>query len=332
MIAVEIKGLARVFFKEGVTMGLFERLVRLNQEKRNQPPSAPLETDPRPVVPASILSGQEIKAALGSFCLRRQYFDLDWPLTCCPNLIHRNLQLVRGIGPVTEARLKAVGMDNVSQLTAHPRFGPDACQVQNLIAIRNIKELKRRGASDLELMGLFSVSEALFLDIETTGLWSSQPLFLVGTMGTQGPKMVLDQLLARHYREERALLVHLAGILKRTELLITFNGKRFDWPYITDRMLYYRIPRPREMLQVDLYEHARRLPQDLPNRRLTTLEQYLLGFHRQGDIPGYQVPAVYHQFVQTQKPHLLAPILDHNEQDVISLVRLLSLIAISPPP
>ena len=83
---------------------------------------------------------------------------------------------------------------------------------------------------------------------------------------------------------------------------------------------------PDDLLQVDLYFHARRLPQNLPNRKLVTLEENLLGHEREGDVPGYLVPMIYHRFVQTQEPHLLVPVLEHNAQDVITLVQLLPLI------
>ncbi len=44
-------------------------------------------------------------------------------------------------------------------------------------------------------------------------------------------------------------------------------------------------------------------------------------------MPGYLVPTVYHQFVETQEPRLLAPpVLEHNVQDVITLAQLLPLV------
>lgn len=322
-------------------MSLFERLAQIREQREGQqtvkryaPPAKAVsppaqESSSRRVLAASVLGGQEVSTAGGSFCLRRRELKLGWPLSCSPTLIYTNLQLVWGIGPVTEARFKAAGINTLDQLTVHPRFGPDARRVLDLIVKRQVTELGQRGATDIELMGLFSPAEAVFLDIETTGLWSSQPLFLVGVMQQQEQRMVLEQLLARHYREERALLAYLATFLQQTKVVVTFNGKRFDWPYIKERLVYYRLPCPDDLLQVDLYIHARRLPQDLPNRKLVTLEENLLGYEREGDVPGYLVPMIYHRFVQTQEPRLLTPVLQHNAQDVITLARLLPLIA--PP-
>ena len=318
-------------------MSLFERLAQIKQQREATAAGGPaptaskassLEAEPErsPLLPASSLGGRECTAAGGCFCLREKKLKQSLQVPFSDTLIYRNLRLIWGIGPVTEARLKDEGIAVISELVCHPRFGADARQVLNLIERRQAAELRRRGATDAELLGLFSPEEIVFLDIETTGLWASQPLFLVGILTTREQEAVLGQLLARHYREERALLAYLAQALQQTKVMITFNGKRFDWPYIKQRLIYYDLPCPDELLQVDLYFHARRLPYDLPNRRLVTLEQNLLGHERVGDVPGYLVPTVYHQFVETQEPRLLAPVLEHNVQDVITLAQLLPLV------
>lgn len=322
-------------------MSLFERLAQIKTQREGQPVtgmSVPLAKAASPpatesvcssILPAAMLDGQEALAAGGSFCLRQRELKLSWPVSLPSTLIYTNLELIWGIGPVTAAQLKANGVRTIADLTSHRRFGPDARRVLDLIAGRQVTELSRRGATDAELMGLFSPEEAVFLDIETTGLWASQPLFLVGIMKRQGQDMVLEQLLARHYREERALLAYLAQVLKRVRVMVTFNGKRFDWPYIKERFIYYHLPLPKEMLQVDLYFHAKRLPHNLPNCKLVTLEENLLGHEREGDVPGYLVPTIYHRFVQTQDPCLLAPVLEHNVQDVITLAQLLPLVMLA---
>lgn len=316
-------------------MSLFERLANIREQRETTatPTAAPKTLPPpntpsasRRILPASYLGGRELDTVCGPFCLREQRLNRSLPAVFSPTLIYRNLKLIWGIGPVTEAQLKAEGTAVVSELTGHPRFGADAERVLELIEGRQVTELRRRGATDAELMGLFSPEETVFLDIETTGLWASQPLFLVGIMRPQGQGLLLEQLLARHYNEERALLAYLAECLQQARVMVTFNGKRFDWPYIEQRLVYYHLPRPDEILQVDLYFHARRLPQDLPNRRLVTLEKNLLGHERVGDVPGYLVPTIYHRFVQTQEPCLLTPVLKHNAQDVITLAQLLSLL------
>lgn len=321
-------------------MSLFERLAKLRAEREAETKahgsptpgigSMPKEAGPREErlkVPAYLFGGNEVRTECGPFCLRqlRVKEDLDVCLPP-PELITRNLRLLWGVGPVTERALKAQGLGTVYDLCNHPRWAEEARRVLSLIRTRRAAELRRRGARDVELLGLFAPYEVVCLDIETTGLWANQPLFLVGVLCLDQGELVLKQLLARHYQEERALLTYLSRLLAQAQVIVTFNGKRFDLPYIEQRLVYHNLPPLKELFQVDLYFHARRLPQDLPNRRLVTLEEYLLGKEREGDVPGYLVPTLYHRFVRTGETQLLQPVLEHNVQDVISLARLLYLV------
>jgi hypothetical protein len=52
---------------------------------------------------------------------------------------------------------------------------------------------------------------------------------------------------------------------------------------------------------------------------LSTLERSVLGFHRLGDVPGFEIPARYFQFLRTGDPGLIAGVLDHNRHDLVSL-------------
>lgn len=333
-------------------MSLFERLARLKAEReaeetpaaaRPVPPTreelqnlilavqharpGAVPEEPRPPVPAARLGAREIETACGPFCYRTRLLDAAHRLPVAqPQLILGNLKLIWGIGPVTEAALKAQGVQDLRDLADHPRWGEEARRVLALIAARRTGELRRRGASDAELLGLFQPQEVACLDIETTGLWANQPLFLVGLLRVNGKQPVLEQLLARHYREEKALLTYLAEVLATVKTVVTFNGKRFDLPYIEQRFIYHGLPQPQELFHVDLYFHARRLPQELPNHRLVTLEQHFLGTEREGDVPGYLVPTIYHRFVRTGEAELILPVLEHNAEDVLSLARLLYLI------
>lgn len=281
----------------------------------------------RSPVPAARFGASEVQTACGSFCRRARPLAVAPPAFLGrPERILTNLKLVWGVGPVTEAALKAQGVRSLTDLQEHPRWGEEARRVLALISARRAAELRRRGASDAEILGLFRPHEVACLDIETTGLWGNQPLFLVGLLRLEGERPVLEQLFARHYSEERALLTYLAEVLAEVKALVTFNGKRFDLPYIEQRFIYHGLPQPEELFHVDLYFHARRRPQNLPNHRLVTLEEYLLGMEREGDVPGYLVPSIYHRFVETGEPELLLPVLEHNAQDVLSLARLLHLV------
>jgi uncharacterized protein YprB with RNaseH-like and TPR domain len=170
--------------------------------------------------------------------------------------------------------------------------------------------------------------DLLFMDIETTGLSSSQPLFLIGALTLENAAPRLDLFLARDYPEERAALAAYHE-LARGKTIVTFNGKSFDWPYIEGRSIGGRLDFKRPPGHFDLLHHARRhWKQGLPNCKLQTLELYLCGRTRIDDVPGSEIPRTYHEFVATHAAtgrgaHLMAPILHHNALDILTLAELL---------
>jgi len=165
--------------------------------------------------------------------------------------------------------------------------------------------------------------ELAFLDIETTGLGAT-PLFLVGILhiGKHGPH--IHQLLARHYAEEPAVLAATRQMLDEVQVLVSFNGRSFDIPYLRDRTRYHRMNWKLELEHhVDMLHVARRqrdLP--VPNHRLLTLESRLCRRRRADDIPGHLIPAAYHRFVDTGENEELAAILHHNQVDLLTTMEL----------
>jgi len=185
--------------------------------------------------------------------------------------------------------------------------------------------------------------DALFLDLETCGLGGAM-VFLVGLLHWSNDNLILELLLARNYAEERAILTTLWQIAADKRLLVTFNGKSFDWPLVHDRSTLHRLgkrlasqaelepcpppvllgphdPRP-ELPHFDVLHHARRRwRQRLPNCRLQTLERYLCRRVRQDDVPGHQIPQAYHEFVRTGNARLLESILHHNALDLVTMTQ-----------
>jgi len=330
-------------------MSLFERLARLRQARGAASPGEPGAMKPADIEPEKPeqagtafpagyprgkklvqegLGGREVKTAWGSYYLIEinRPGELSFPQNNGLGLL-RNLQLVRGIGPVTEQRLQECGYWTLTDLCRHPRWQEEAHVCLQLIARRDFTGLRRRGASDWDILEFFRPEDLVFLDIETTGLWCSQPLFLVGILSWRDGTFTLKQFLARHYREERALLAALLAELPSFQVVVTYNGKKFDIPYIEGRTVAHGLPYRFQQEQLDLLYHARRCYRGLlPNCRLVTVEEGLLDLAREDDIPGHLIPQVYHHFVQTQEPRLMKKILEHNAQDLFSLAHLLPLL------
>jgi uncharacterized protein YprB with RNaseH-like and TPR domain len=165
--------------------------------------------------------------------------------------------------------------------------------------------------------------DILLVDLETCGL-SGSSLFLIGVLRFVDGQLQVELLLARNYAEERAVLASFWQTVTPTSLLVTFNGKSFDWPMIADRSarhLLFRETRRPELPHVDILHHARRRwRRQLPDCKLQTLERHICGRGRTGDIPGSQIPAAYQQFVRTGKDHEMNAILLHNAIDLVTLL------------
>jgi uncharacterized protein YprB with RNaseH-like and TPR domain len=165
--------------------------------------------------------------------------------------------------------------------------------------------------------------DLLLVDLETCGLAGSS-LFLVGMLRFLEDRLVVELLLARNYAEERAVLATFWQAVSPTSVVVTFNGKAFDWPMLADRSarhLLFRGSRRPEPPHVDLLHHARqRWRRQLPDCKLQTLERHICGRGRTGDIPGSQIPAAYQQFVRTGKSHEMNAILMHNAVDLVTLL------------
>jgi len=176
----------------------------------------------------------------------------------------------------------------------------------------------------LKVMQEARPEEICYLDLETTGL-SMTPLFLVGLMYSSGDDLVVDQLFARDYTEERAVLVHTAETLKGFKMLVTFNGMRFDLPFLEERMIYTGLEFAGAPVHVDLLPVARRiLKKRTPNHKLQTLERYLCNRKRIGDVPGSEIPGVYHEYVRTQDAGDIAGVFHHNRLDLLTMLQLVT--------
>jgi uncharacterized protein YprB with RNaseH-like and TPR domain len=176
---------------------------------------------------------------------------------------------------------------------------------------------------ELERLLRVPFERVLYLDLETGGLGSSC-IFLAGTMRWIGEDYVLRQYFARHYGEEAALIDRLAEDLREADAVVTFNGKSFDVPLLRERGARNLIRVSFPPVHADLLHHSRAAWKGkVPNCRLTTLEAYICQRRRSGDVPGDEVPGLYHSFVRDGGGDRLVPVFHHNLLDVITMDELL---------
>jgi uncharacterized protein len=166
----------------------------------------------------------------------------------------------------------------------------------------------------------------LFLDTETTGMagGSGTYAFLVGIAWWDAGGLEVEQLFMREHSEEHSLLLALAERMAERRVLVTFNGKSFDWPLLETR---YRMTRsiklPSLRAHLDFLHPARNLWRlRLGSARLPELERHVLSWDRGVDIMSELIPSIYFDFLRGGAPEPLVPIFHHNQMDLRGLAAL----------
>ena len=168
----------------------------------------------------------------------------------------------------------------------------------------------------------------LFLDTETTGLAGGTGTypFLVGIAWWDAGGLEVEQFFMREQSEEHSVLVALAERMAERRVLVTFNGKSFDWPLLETRFRMTRaikLPAPRA--HIDFLHPARNLWRlRLGSVRLQDLEKHVLGWNRGADVMSELIPSIYFDFLRGGSPDPLVPIFHHNQMDLRGLAGLAS--------
>jgi uncharacterized protein len=189
--------------------------------------------------------------------------------------------------------------------------------------------------SRFELLGGTN-GQMLFLDLETTGLagGAGTYAFLVGC-GWFEPLSPLPsagqvgcfrtrQFFLTDFGAEPALLEAVGELAGSLACIVTYNGKTFDLPLLETRYSLQRMATPfAEIAHVDLLHPARRMWRDEEVEcRLTYLEQALCGHERENDVPGFEIPSRYFQYVRSGDASPLQAVFEHNRLDIVSLAML----------
>jgi len=170
----------------------------------------------------------------------------------------------------------------------------------------------------------------LFLDTETTGLsgGTGTVAFLVGLAWREADGLALAQYFLCDFDQEQALLWAVGECINQAGVLVSYNGRSFDWPLLQTRLVMRRAKWPSPP-HLDLLTLARRIFRPrLPDCALQTIEQSVLDLHRADDLPGSQIPSRYFAWLRQGDPRALEPVFSHNQQDVLSMALLLARFAI----
>jgi uncharacterized protein YprB with RNaseH-like and TPR domain len=168
----------------------------------------------------------------------------------------------------------------------------------------------------------------LFLDTETTGLagGTGTYAFLIGLAWWDAGGLQIEQFLMRDFTEEYSILHEVSERAAERPVLVTFNGKSFDWPLLENRFTMTRsIAAPKLAAHLDLLHPARALWKlRLGSVRLVELERHVidaprLGWHRENDVASALIPQYYFDYLRGGPAEPLAGVVRHNQMDLRGL-------------
>lgn len=173
-------------------------------------------------------------------------------------------------------------------------------------------------------------------DIETTGLSpKSCAVVLGGAVIPEGTERRAIQFFADTPEDEKELLQRYVDLLTQYDVVVTYNGNRFDLPFLIQRMKRHGLdPAGLEaMHSLDLYRILRyhsHLPKILPNLKQKTVEVFLGDADsRTDEIDGARSVELYFEYMRSrgqQREQLLGEILLHNRDDIVRLSAMLRIL------
>jgi len=216
------------------------------------------------------------------------------------------------------------GPDGIFYLAEY-RYGPDVRQGdQSLLDFLPYSPLP----DFMEIPRETNLTNMVFMDTETTGLagGTGTLAFLIGTGTCVNGMFLVRQYFLPDPSGEAGMLAAALAEMESGSALVTFNGRGFDVPILQARASL-RLRRFDALAQTphwDLLPHARRLwKRKLDSCALRTLETEILDVRRSSeDVPSSMIPYLYREYLRTGDPRLIAGVLYHNVQDILSMALL----------
>ncbi len=217
---------------------------------------------------------------------------------------------------------------SVSNWYSTPEFVEASNNTLDLLCRSRDVELSKR-----TLAALSDPTKWLFLDTETTGLsgGTGTYAFLIGLAWWDSGGLQVEQLFMRDFHEEHSILHELAARLAERPVLVTFNGKSFDWPLLENRFTMTRaIKTPKLAAHLDLLHPSRALWKlRLGSVRLVELERHVLdaprlGWDRVDDVHSAMIPQHYFDYIRGGPAEPLAAVIRHNQMDLRGLAAILA--------
>lgn len=168
-------------------------------------------------------------------------------------------------------------------------------------------------------------------DIETTGLFPlHDKIILTGILliSKSGCRMI--QYFSDKTDDEAELIQNTLTALKEADVVITYNGRSFDIPFLNKRASKHGLPDELSAYDFDLYTVVSGysdLNKVLDSLSQKSIEMYMgISDTRDDEINGYESVRLYEQYMSSHSFSLENKILLHNHDDVMQLYNIMPII------
>ncbi|WP_180339327.1 ribonuclease H-like domain-containing protein [Peptoniphilus catoniae] len=170
---------------------------------------------------------------------------------------------------------------------------------------------------------LENFKNSIILDIETTGLSRQKDTIIILGLLEIEKFAKIKIYFAENLKEEVDLLLNLNVDNRK---LITYNGNRFDLPFIKNKEQFYSI-KTSSYVSFDLYDYIKKYKYllNLDSYKQKNIEKFL-GYERDEFISGAELIKNYKNYLKTRDDDLLNSIINHNKDDVTGLLKSLEII------
>ncbi len=164
--------------------------------------------------------------------------------------------------------------------------------------------------------------EAVFIDIETTGLSRIySDIISITFLLYINEKYKIYQIFCQHKVDQPDALKHLKDSIKSKKYIVTYNGNSFDLPLLEEKAKQCNIALSFEsFIKIDLYNYMQRLRNKINtlDLKLKTVEKYFC-IVRNDTLGGKDVVTLYDAYKLEPRKEFSYLILKHNYEDVYNL-------------
>lgn len=173
----------------------------------------------------------------------------------------------------------------------------------------------------------------VIFDIETMGLMPGRDMII--NAGFCDPETLdVTQLFAESPMDEERLLKDIVYLLSQYEAVVTYNGDRFDIPFVKTRLKKYSDETFPLFWSVDMYRYLKKywpVAQRMQHLNQKSVE-YALGLSdkREDEIGGGECIPLYNSYLINNDVHSKELILLHNSDDVKQLAKIYNMTSFLP--